>query len=125
MKQKRTLYLTPSMRFLYNFNSYVPIFFKCLPFYSMNNIFLLRQQGPGFFNNNHLDKNADLCDDLCRRLMFRFAIVTLDGSVLLVDDDGTKKPVDSIMWNLQVFYLYYDISIAMDSRRAHLIDYLL
>jgi len=32
----------------------------------------------------------------------RFAIVTLDGSVLLVDDDGTKKPVDSIMWNLQV-----------------------
>jgi len=32
----------------------------------------------------------------------RFAIVTLDGSVLLVDDDSTKKPVDSIMWNLQV-----------------------
>jgi len=28
--------------------------------------------------------------------------VTLDGSVMLVDDDPDKKPVDSIMWNLQV-----------------------
>lgn len=32
----------------------------------------------------------------------RYAIVTLDGSVMLVDDDPDKKPVDSIMWNLQV-----------------------
>jgi len=32
----------------------------------------------------------------------RYAIVTLDGSVLLVDDTTGKNPVDSIMWNLQV-----------------------
>jgi len=32
----------------------------------------------------------------------RYAIVTLDGSVLLVDDSCNKKAVDSIMWNLQV-----------------------
>ena len=31
----------------------------------------------------------------------RYAIVTLDGTVLLVDQ-GTKDPMDSIMWNLQV-----------------------
>ena len=31
----------------------------------------------------------------------RYAIVTLDGTVLLVDH-GTKDPMDSIMWNLQV-----------------------
>ncbi|XP_023340784.1 KICSTOR complex protein ITFG2-like isoform X3 [Eurytemora carolleeae] len=32
----------------------------------------------------------------------RFAITTLDGSILLVDDDSKKKSVDCIMWNLQV-----------------------
>jgi len=31
----------------------------------------------------------------------RYAIVTLDGTVLLVDQ-GTRDPMDSIMWNLQV-----------------------
>lgn len=34
-------------------------------------------------------------------LHHRYAIVTLDGTVLLVDH-GTKDPMDSIMWNLQV-----------------------
>ena len=38
------------------------------------------------------------------QLIPRYAIVTLDGSVMLVDDDPDKKPVDSIMWNLQVPY---------------------
>jgi len=32
----------------------------------------------------------------------RYAIVTLDGSVLLVDDIAKKKPVHNILWNLQV-----------------------
>jgi len=32
----------------------------------------------------------------------RYACVTLDGSVLLVEDCPNKKPVDCILWNLQV-----------------------
>jgi len=32
----------------------------------------------------------------------RYAIVTLDGTVLLVDHNSSKSPMDSIMWNLQV-----------------------
>ena len=32
----------------------------------------------------------------------RYAIVTLDGTVLLVDHNSDKSPLDSIMWNLQV-----------------------
>ncbi len=36
-------------------------------------------------------------------ISFRYAIVTLDGSVLLVDDIAKKKPVHNILWNLQVY----------------------
>ena len=34
----------------------------------------------------------------------RYAIVTLDGTVLLVDR-GSRDPMDSIMWNLQVNFV--------------------
>ena len=33
--------------------------------------------------------------------MFRYAIVTLDGTIMLVDNCD-KPPMESIMWNLQV-----------------------
>ena len=32
---------------------------------------------------------------------FRYAIVTLDGTIMLVDNCD-KPPMESIMWNLQV-----------------------
>ena len=37
----------------------------------------------------------------------RYAIVTLDGTIMLVDNCD-KPPMESIMWNLQVRYPYPD-----------------
>ena len=46
------------------------------------------------------------CSVKSLKITLRYAIVTLDGTVLLVDH-GTKDPMDSIMWNLQVSFSWF------------------